>query len=95
MLNNLILNITKLDFDYAYNNNITYAHILACNNKGRSLISKISKSSNIQLVTSINDKLLLNLPKDINKYITFDILASNIHSILCNENINKDYTTRL
>lgn len=95
MLNNIILNITKSDFDYAYNNNITYAHILACNNKGRSLISKISKSSNIQLVTSINDKLLLNLPKNINKYITLDILASNIHSILCNENINKDYTNRL
>lgn len=95
MLNNIILNITKDDFNYAYTNKIGYAHILACSKRGKKLLPEISKNSDIELITSINNKILSSFKHDIVKYLNFDIFSSNIHSILTKSNINKDYTNKL
>lgn len=95
ILINLILNITKDDFNYALENNISYCHVLAANDVGKKLLSRISKSANIEIITSINDKKINNLPSDIKKYLEFDIKSENIYSILSNKYINKDYTNKL
>lgn len=95
MLNNILLNIKKEDLMFAKNNSITYAHILSLGYKGKELLSLISKNSNIDIITKINDNILNNLNDDIRKYLNLDILASNIYYTLSNEIINKDYTNRL
>lgn len=95
MLINILLNITKDDFLYAKENKIAYAHILSCSDKGKDLLSKISQNSDIELITSINEKILDNISKDTRKYLNYDILASNIHSVVTNTNVQKDYTNRL
>lgn len=95
MLVNILLNITKTDLNYAIDNKVGYAHILACSENGKSLLSEISKNSNIDLITSLNQKIMDNLSADTKKYLKFDILASNIYSIIHNDNIQKDYTNRL
>ncbi len=95
MLVNILLNITKDDFKFAYNNKVSYAHILACSNNGKKILSDISRNSNIDIITSINEKTLNKISYDTKKYLNYDIKATNIHSILNNENINKDYTNKL
>lgn len=95
MLINILLNITKDDFEYAKENKIAYAHILSCSDKGKGLLSKISQNSDIDLITSLNEKVLSNVSKNTRKYLNYDILASNIHSVITNTNIQKDYTNRL
>lgn len=95
MLINILLDITKDDFNYAIANKLCHAHILACSTNGKTLLSSISKNSNIDLITSLNDKVLNNISNDTKKYLKYDILASNIHSIVTNSNIQKDYTNRL
>jgi len=90
----ILLNITKEKFDRLYNNNVAYAHILACSNNGKKLFSDISKSQ-IPLITSINEELLDSLEPLIKESVELDIHASNIHSILTNTKINKDYTNKL
>lgn len=95
MLINILLNITKEDIDYAINNKMGYAHILACSQDGKTLLSEISKNSDIDLITSLNKKIMRNFSEDTKKYINYDILASNIYSIITNDKIQKDYTNRL
>lgn len=95
ILNNIILNITKDDFERIYKSNEQYAHILKISKRGKALLSQIAKNSNIPLITSVNDNVLNSLSDIQRSMINIDILATNIHSILNNENINKDYTNRL
>lgn len=95
MLNNIILDITKLDFDNIFNSDQMYAHVLSTSNRGKILLSKISKNSIIPLITSLNDNALNNLSNIQRKMLEKDILSSNIYSILNNEQINKDYTNKL
>lgn len=95
MLINILLNITKQDFNYAIKNKVGYAHILACSENGKLLLSEIAKKSDIDLITSLNNKVLNNISEDTKKYLNYDILASNVHSIITNSNIQKDYTNRL
>lgn len=95
MLNNIILDISKLDFENISNSNQMYAHVLSTSKRGKILLSEISKKSNIPLITSINENVLNNLSDIQRKMLEKDILSSNIYSILTNEPINKDYTNRL
>lgn len=95
MLNNLILDLSKNDFNYAKENKIGYAHILAVSPKGKELLSKLTRISSIPVITSINDNILKNLDNNICYYLKKDILATDIHSIISNQNIKKDYTNRL
>lgn len=95
MLLSILLNITKEDFNKFIKYDINYAHVLSISNKGKKLLSEISKKSNIKLLTNINNDILSNL-NDVNKKsLELDILASNIYHSLLNEKINKDYTNRL
>ncbi len=95
MLNNIVLKITKSDFDEITSSGKLYAHILSISENGKALLSQISKNSNINLITSLNENTLTNLPPIQRKMINIDIYSSNIYSILNNERINMDYTNRL
>lgn len=95
MLNNIILNISKENFEKMYKSNEQYAHVLKVSKRGKVLLSNIAKNSSIPLITSINDNILTSLSDIQKSMIDLDILATNIHSILNNDNINKDYTNRL
>lgn len=94
MILNILLNITKNDFNKLYLN-INYAHILSVSTKGKVLLSSLSKVSNVNLLTKINNKILSSLNETDKQSLDIDIFASNILSILLNENINKDYTNKL
>ncbi len=95
MLISILLNVTKNDFEKFKNYDINYAHVLSTSSKGKKLLSEISKNSNINLLTSINNKIFSNLNSIDMKSLKLDIFASNIYSSLLNEAINKDYTNKL
>lgn len=95
MLNNIILDISKDDFNTLVNSNEYYAHVLSISKRGKILLSEISKNSSIPLITSINDTVIKSLYNTQQKMLKLDILSSNIHSILNNNDINMDYTNRL
>ncbi len=95
MLINLLLDIKKDDIEYAIRQKIAYAHVLSCSTEGKKLLSQISKNSDINLITSLNKNIQDNLPEDIKRYLKFDILASDIYSIINNDAIKKDYTNKL
>ena len=94
MILNILLNITKIDFNKLYLN-INYAHILSMSSNGKTLLSSLSNVSNINLLTKISPKVLNLLNETDKQSLDIDIFASNILSILLNENINKDYTNKL
>ena len=58
--------------NFAKENNVTYAHILSLGYKGKKLLSQITKNSNIELITKINDKTLSSISENIRKYIELD-----------------------
>lgn len=95
MLNNILLNITKKDFNYFLDNNITYGHVLACSENGKELLSNISKQSDIDIITSLSENKLENISENSNRLLKYDVLSTNIHSILSNNKINMDYTNYL
>ncbi len=94
MILNILLNITKNDFNKLYLN-INYAHILSMSANGKVLLSSLSRISNVNLLTKISPKVLNLLNETDKQSLDIDIFASNILSILLNENINKDYTNKL
>lgn len=95
ILINVLLEINKQKFSEIIKSKINYAHILAISSKGRLLLSKLSKSSKIPIFSSINDTLISNQSELMQYMINIDIYASNIHSILTNTTLNKDYTNKL
>ena len=72
-----------------------YIRILACNAKGKELLSTISKSSNLPIVTSVNK--FLATANELQKEMLYkDILATNIYTLLTdNKTMNLDYTRRI
>lgn len=92
ILVNILLNISKEDFNLLKENNSNYVHILAFNHDKKDLLSHISNTSNIPVISSLNNKTLSNLNKYQNLSLDIDIYASNIYSMLINQKINKDYT---
>ncbi|MDD3303919.1 MAG: nucleotidyltransferase family protein [Clostridia bacterium] len=95
MLNNILLNITKKEFNNMMNNHLTYAHVLACSENGKVLLSSIAKNSDIDLITSLSENTLLQVSENTHRLLKYDILASNIYSIVNNKKINTDYTNYL
>jgi predicted nucleotidyltransferase len=93
----ILLGITKENFKKFNENNISYAHILAMSENGKKLMSEISKKSDSQIFTSIKDEILQNneIDKNILESLNLDILATNTHSIIADNNLNLDYTNRL
>ncbi len=92
ILVNILLNISKDDFKLLKENNSNYAHILAFNHDKKDLLSHISNTSNIPVISSLNNKTLSYLNKYQKLSLDIDIYASNIYSMLINQKINKDYT---
>lgn len=92
ILVNILLNISKDDFNLLKENNSNYAHILAFNHDKKDLLSHISNTSNIPVISSLNNKTLSYLNKYQKLSLDTDIYASNIYSMLINQKINKDYT---
>ena len=92
ILVNILLNKYKDDFNLLKENNSNYAHILAFNHDKKDLLSHISNTSNIPVISSLNNKTLSYLNKYQKLSLDIDIYASNIYSMLINQKINKDYT---
>lgn len=93
---NILLNIKKEHFMKLNTNSNVYAHVLAVNSKTKKdILSIFNKNSNIPVITSLNDDLISKLDSTISESLLLDITATNIHSVLTNENINKDYTNKL
>lgn len=92
----ILLDISKEDFLELNNNSNIYIHLLAINNNIKnSLLSLINKKAKCKIFTSINDKLLNSQSEIVKKSLLLDIKATNIYSILSDQNINKDYTNKL
>lgn len=97
ILINILLNISKSFYDEKLLTTDVYAHILKTNTKGKLLLSNISNNSNIPIITSYKENHLnkLELNNNILDLINLDILASNIHSTIFNNNINTDFTNQI
>ena len=94
ILINILLNITKADFSIL--SNAHYAHILCVKQENKKeILSHISSNASIPVLTSLNDNVINNLDDETSKSLKLDIKASNIYSILSNDEINKDYTNRI
>lgn len=90
---NVLLNITKADFETMKNKESYYFHILSASKKGKKYLPYLSEASIPIIIKKkdfdkIEDPVLKNM-------INYDMLASNIHSTLNNESINKDLTNKL
>ncbi len=94
ILINILLNITKKDFSDIYNASTYYAHILALSNIGKKNLSNIFKSASLPIIIKKEDFLSLS-DSNLKKLAEFDMFASNICSIINNENLNKDYINKL
>ena len=72
-----------------------YIRILGWNEKGKELLSLISKKSNLPIITSVNK--FLSTATDLQKEMLHkDILATNIYTLITKDKtMNLDYTRRL
>lgn len=95
ILINILLKIDKDTFKNIIKLNITYAHILAISKSGSLLLSNISKVSKMPVFVSINDNIIGKQESNIKYMLNLDIYGSNIHSLLTNANLNKDYTNKI
>lgn len=93
---NILLDITKEDFISLNTDSNVYAHILAIKeDRKKEILSYMNQYANIPILTSINDDVIKNLSTTVGNSISLDIQSTNIHSIISNENINKDYTNKI
>lgn len=96
ILINIMLEISKEDFLNLNTDKNCYAHIININSSLKNeLLSKFNKSSNIPVITSLNNNIIINLNDTIRKSLLLDVKASNIYSILSNDKINRDFTNKL
>lgn len=95
ILINIILNISKSDFKSTKESTSNYAHILAFNHEKREILSILSSNSKIPIITNLKKITLNKLNSSQLRLLNFDIYSSNIHSMLNNSNMNKDYTNLL
>lgn len=91
-----LLNISKKDIQDSYKVN-PYIRILGVNQKGKELLSKISKSNkNINIVTSPKKFLDTNKNKILKSMLEKDMFASNIYTLgyTKNSKANLDFTNK-
>ncbi len=85
-LNNILLGITKDDVIATKDiPHVPYVRVLAFNNKGREIIKKIKKSSDIEIITKLSK---INHIDDslFNTLIKYDIKSSNMYNIIYYKN---------
>lgn len=93
----VLLNITKKDIEDSYKV-IPYIRILGVNQKGKELISKISKANKkINIITSPKKFLDTTKNKALKNMLEKDIFASNIYTLGYKKNskANLDLTNKL
>ena len=99
IINNIILDIDKDTFNSCISNKVGYAHILAISAPGKKMLSELSKSSTINVLTSLSkykkSYTISSNALDVQKMLSIDVLASNIYSIISNQKSNLDYTNML
>ncbi len=91
-----LLGITKKDIELS--KNITpYIRVLGFNEKGKELLSKISKSKpELKIITSVKKFIDMNNNKNLQVLLDKDILATNIYTLACNDSKgNLDFTKKL
>lgn len=93
----ILLDIKKSDINLAYKK-IPYIRILAINQKGRLLISKLTRANKkLKIISSVKKFTDKNKDKDLKKMLEKDILATNIYTLgYENKSIaNLDYTKKI
>ncbi len=95
ILVNILLDITGVDFLALSKLIPTYVHVLAVSENGKKILSRISKNTNLTIITSLNDRIIKSSNEYTRYQINKDILASNIHSIVNNDTMLKDYYNKL
>jgi len=88
-----LLRITKNDMELSKNINNSYIRILAATEKGKELLSKISKITTLPIITSIKNAPSLNEASS-KRLLNIDINSTNIYTLAYkNESIsNLDFT---
>lgn len=75
-----------------------YIRVLGVDNKGRELLSELSKSnSKLPVVTSVKDFFNTSNNRVLNRMLDIDILATNIYTLeyLNESQANLDYTQKI
>jgi len=95
ILISLLLDINSADLSELKSNGYAeYLRILAISNLGKKYLRDINKTSNIPVVTTV--KKFLNTATDLQKkMLEKDILATNIYSLISNDEYNMDFKNRL
>lgn len=89
--------ITKEDMENSRKTK-PYIRVLGVDNKGRELLSELSKSnSKLPVVTSVKDFFNTSNNRVLNRMLDIDILATNIYTLeyLNESQANLDYTQKI
>ncbi len=92
-----LLRITKKDIAVS-KKSTPYIRVLGCNNKGKDMLSRISKANpKINIVTSVKKFMDNNTNKNLKLLMNKDILATNIYTLgfMGNSVSNLDYTKKI
>lgn len=91
-----LIDIHKEDMALA-KNMLPYVRVLGFNDKGKYLVSKICKNSDIELVTSVKKYMEFSSHSDLKLLLKKDILATNIYTMgyASNSSAQLDYTNRI
>ena len=92
-----ILDITKNDMQISINTN-PYIRVLGFNDKGREIISKISKhTNNLEIITSVKKFMDNCTNNNLKLMMSKDILATNVYTLgyKYDSKGNLDYTHKL
>lgn len=95
ILISLLLDIKSSDLNELKSNGYAeYLRILAISNLGKKYLREINKISTIPVVTTLK-KFLNTASKSQKKMLEKDILASNVYSLISNDEYNIDFKNRL
>ena len=92
-----LLGITKKDMDMA-KKTMPYIRVLGFNEKGKELLSRISKvNPKLQVITSVRKFKDSNTNKYYNRMLDIDMFATDIYSLACQSDYtaNSDYTKNM
>lgn len=85
-LNNIMLGITKEDILKVKDlNSVPYIRVLAFNNKGREIIKKIKKSSDVEIITKFSKVSHIDNPI-FKTFIKYDLKSSNMYNLIYYQN---------
>lgn len=80
LLLNFLLDVTSEKFFEI--ESVTYARILAFNQRGQSLLKIISKTSDIKIISKVAPYFKKNFQENFQKKLAFDVKAANLYNIL-------------